>query len=394
MTKRLNIKNLGPIEKVDICLGDLTILVGPQASGKTIALETLKLVEDKNSIIDTLDKLNYRIREVDNVLNLYYGNGMASMWGTDTFIEFDEVPLTKRDFLSTIDRENVDESVFYIPAQRVISVMDGVGKSFDSFNDETPYVNRKFGETVQRFIQNGIGHQTVLFPIQTRLKKHIRNRLDESIYHGACVEIDEGVFRKRLVLRVGKSKLPTMAWSTGQREFTPLLLGMYCLTGAPQTVLRKDYYKYVIIEEPEMGLHPKAILDIILQLLVLIQGEKGPDSEKRYNVIISTHSPVFLEFAWAFNQLKGMANVTGKYNALYELLGVQGDARMKEMLSGVFDKTVSTYYLGTKQSGGRTISQDISSLDVWSDNPIIEDWGGLSTFASRATDIVSQYTVI
>ena len=49
--KKLIIENLGPICKADIELGDLTILVGPQASGKTIALETLKLVEDNSSII-------------------------------------------------------------------------------------------------------------------------------------------------------------------------------------------------------------------------------------------------------------------------------------------------------------------------------------------------------
>lgn len=44
-----------------------------------------------------------------------------------------------------------------------------------------------------------------------------------------------------------------------------------------------------------MGLHPQAIKTIILQVLELMQ--------MGYKVVISTHSPVFLEFAWAFHLL-------------------------------------------------------------------------------------------
>ena len=41
-----HIEQFGPIGDVSINFGDLTILVGPQASGKSITLETLKLVVD------------------------------------------------------------------------------------------------------------------------------------------------------------------------------------------------------------------------------------------------------------------------------------------------------------------------------------------------------------
>jgi len=40
---RLKIENCGPIHKVDMEMGKLTILVGPQASGKSIALQLYKL---------------------------------------------------------------------------------------------------------------------------------------------------------------------------------------------------------------------------------------------------------------------------------------------------------------------------------------------------------------
>ena len=58
MTK-LKVENFGPIKSVDVSLGDLNILIGPQASGKSLFLELFKLVMDKNSIIETLRKYNY-----------------------------------------------------------------------------------------------------------------------------------------------------------------------------------------------------------------------------------------------------------------------------------------------------------------------------------------------
>mgnify|MGYP004420988763 FL=1 len=31
---KLKVENFGPIKSVDVCFGDLTILIGPQASGQ------------------------------------------------------------------------------------------------------------------------------------------------------------------------------------------------------------------------------------------------------------------------------------------------------------------------------------------------------------------------
>ena len=39
----LKIQDFGPIADIDIRFGDLTFFIGPQASGKSIALETVKL---------------------------------------------------------------------------------------------------------------------------------------------------------------------------------------------------------------------------------------------------------------------------------------------------------------------------------------------------------------
>jgi len=227
--------------------------------------------------------------------------------------------------------------------------------------------------------------------MRTRLKGLVRQRFDDSIYHGAKVELDDEGLDKRIVLKVGDSKLPTMVWSAGQREFTPLLLGVYCLTGPPQNVLRSRYYNYVVIEEPEMGLHPSAIQDVLLQILELMQGEKGPKGTKHgYKVIISTHSPLFLDFAWAFNKIKEISDTEVKYKALHQLMGTEGNQPMIRMLEGVLDKEVRTYYIGKRGQQGLSYTQDITSLDVWDDDPILSEWGGMTTFATRATSVLSS----
>ena len=45
----MKLTNFGPIKNLNIQLGDLTILLGPQASGKTLFLQMLKLLVDQYS---------------------------------------------------------------------------------------------------------------------------------------------------------------------------------------------------------------------------------------------------------------------------------------------------------------------------------------------------------
>ena len=51
------VRNFGPIENVEVDFGDLTIIVGPQANGKSLFLELFKLVQDKRHILTTLKNI-------------------------------------------------------------------------------------------------------------------------------------------------------------------------------------------------------------------------------------------------------------------------------------------------------------------------------------------------
>lgn len=382
--KHFEIKDFGPIGSVSVDFGDLTIVVGPQACGKSVFLETLKLVVDHDHVLDTLERYNYIIgHDAEKVLNVFFGDGLSGMWKKKSLIKYGDDNYSLSGVLSQ-KSNGQDEMVFYIPAQRIMSISDGRPKNFMEFDSSAPYVLRMFSETLRLFLQYGMGSQEVLFPQENRLKVYLRTSFNKNIFHDGRIVMEERMGQKKMLLSVDGLSIPFMAWSAGQKEFMPLLLGFYCLSGPPSKVIKKEKYKYVVIEEPEMGLHPQAIVSLILQMMELIQCG--------YKVIVSSHSPVFLEFAWAFNSLKD--NIKYREKALHEIFGIEGSGSpVIEMLNGIFDKSIRAYYFRKTEGEGKVESLDISSLDVCDDNRDIAGWGGLSDFSSKVSDVVSKYLI-
>lgn len=384
--KQLKVKSFGPIEEANVHFGDLTLLVGPQASGKSIFIQLLKLLIDKNNIRKTLEQYNYIWgKDTDKILDFYFGEGMSNIWKSDTNIQFDGETYTKKYLLPTktgrIGKTTKnEEALFYIPAQRILSVSDGRPKNFMEFDVSTPFVLRQFSETLRQLMQNGMEKSESIFPISNRLKKPLRQSFNDSIFHDGKVVMDERTGQKKLRMEVEGMSVPFITWSAGQKEFMPLLLGFYFLC-PPSKVSRKDDYKFVVIEEPEMGLHPQAIKSVILQVIDLLSRD--------YKVIISTHSPVLLEFAWAFNLLK---KSKVKDDALFELFEMKKTAPTKRLFKDIISKkTINTFYFSREDN--KVISKDITTLDAGSEDEATSEWGGLSQFSGKVTDIVSKYFV-
>lgn len=385
--KHLRIKSFGPIDEAYVNFGDLTILIGPQASGKSIFIQLLKLLIDKYDIRKTLEQYNYIWgKNVDTILDLYFGEGMSKIWRDDSIVDLDNKPFEKDFLLPKPGRyegealSKAEESLFYIPAQRILSVSDGRPKPFMEFDTSTPYVLRQFSETLRLLIQYGMAKAESIFPVNNRLKEPLRHSFNTSIFHGGQVVIDERTGQRKLRMEVKGMSVPFITWSAGQKEFLPLLMGFYWLC-PPAKVTRKDSYRYVVIEEPEMGLHPQAIKSVILQVIDLLSRD--------YKVIISTHSPVLLEFAWAFNLLK---KSKAKDNSLNELFEIKRTAPTIRLFDGILlNKTINTYYFHIENE--KVISKDITSLDPGSDDAAISEWGGLSQFSERATDVISTHYV-
>ena len=384
MSDRFLVKNFGPIKDVNVGMGDLTILIGPQASGKSLFLELFKLIKDHDHIVSTLKIYIYILGKSPSfsLAEYYFGEGLSALI-TDSSQVFDDGKNVTEILTTTGIRKNarLHESVFYVPAQRILSISDGRPKNFMEFDLATPYPLRFFSETLRVFVQGGLGNPDVIFPMKLRLKASVKESINSTIFHNGKVIIDQTGGQRKMKLSIGGLKLPFMTWSAGQKEFMPLLLAIYCLTGPPSSVVKRDNYKWVIIEEPEMGLHPKAIESVIIEIVELMQ--------QGFKVILSTHSSIFVDFAWTLRALSDLNDTTFK-KAMCRLFNLVPDAKSKSIFNDLKTKTVKVFYFDNKDGDG-VESTDISSLDVMDTNQIISEWGGLSSFASRASEIVSQY---
>jgi energy-coupling factor transporter ATP-binding protein EcfA2 len=378
----LKIKSFGPISEADVNFGDLTLLVGPQASGKSIFLQLFKLLIDKKHIRKIFHQYNYVWgKETNRILDYYFGEGLAQIWKPNTSIQLNGSLYTKKAVLPVGGRmagtDEAEESLFYIPAQRILSISDGRPKFFTEFDESVPYVLRYFSETLRQMLQNGMGKLDSIFPLNTRLKEPLLRSFNNSIFHDGKIVLDNKSGQKKLYMKIDGMSVPFMTWSAGQKEFMPLLLGFYWLYPSAKGGKRENV-KYVVIEEPEMGLHPDAIKSVILQVIDLIS--------RGYKVIISTHSPVLLEFAWAFNYLK--QSKAGD-DAWFELFDIKKTSSTKRLFENIIkDKTINTYYFDREND--KVVVKNISSLDAGSEDPATADWGGLTNFATKAGDIVSK----
>ena len=379
---RFIVRNFGPIQEIDVELGDLTVLVGAQASGKSLFLQMFKLIKDKDAILESLDNYGFVVNnKLENLLDRYLGEGLSKMWTDESEFISNDGTYT-REFLEGPLKENPADKVFYIPAQRILSIADGRPKYFTEFSENDPFVLRKFSETLRLFAQNGLGDSGKLFPLPNRLKNVIKKKYDKTIFHGGEIVFEEKGGQRKIAMNVENMHLPLMTWSAGQKEFFPLLMAFYCLSGPPQPVVNREEYEYIILEEPEMGLHPLAIQAIILQMIEFINNG--------LKVIVSTHSPMLLEFVWAYNYLKKIPK-DKRVGALYELFDIHPNKKNKlHFLNSIFEKDIKTYYF-SRNTAEKVESKDISSLDVFSEETAINEWGGLTQFSSKTNDVVSRY---
>lgn len=381
MPASLRVRHLAHIAEAEVTFGDLTVFVGPQASGKSLLAQLWKLHLDSGSAQSRLRTFGYVWKDWADFLWVYFGRGYEQIW-QETRMEVDDQSMTPDDILSAYKGGTPKEQVFYIPAQRVLSLAYGYGwpLPFKGFEDGTPFVLRQYSEEMRRFLEEEFPEpDAVVFPVERRLHRSLREQLVESVYPGVVLRVDM-TRRKQLVLEVEgtQARLPVYSWTAGQREFTPLLLALYWLL--PLGKYPKRGYEWVVIEEPEMGLHPRAIVGFIYSLLHLLH--------RGYKVILTTHSLTVVEWAWLMQWLKSVPPEAGQ-EALSEYLGLSHPAmRVAEILAEGLNKEIRTYYF--RRKGTEAIGVEISSLDAWDANPDIAEWGGLATTTERAHRVLAR----
>jgi energy-coupling factor transporter ATP-binding protein EcfA2 len=374
---KLKLQHVGPIAEADLTFGDLTVLVGPQASGKSIALQMLKLVLDTASVQDIMKRYGLDWSgAVPEFFDAYFGEGMRGIWNdrrSTVSWEGRAVDMSRR---ARGRRGPKRESLFYIPAQRVLALRDGWPRPFLDYSPGVPFVVCDFGENLRLLVEKELGASKELFPQERRLTRDFREMLDRSVFKGFRLRMDKVRPRRRLVLGATQESLPFMVWSAGQREFVPLLLGLYWLM-PPGQAARRRAIDWVVLEELEMGLHPRAITVVLLMVFGLVA--------RGYRVCISTHSPQVLEAVWALRQVQA-SRAPAPTRALLRVFDAPYTPKMRKIARIVLRKNVQVYYF----DGATGRARDISSLDLDDEESGGGGWGGLTEFSGRANAVVAD----
>lgn len=372
---KLRLQHIGPIVEADLAFGDLTVFVGPQASGKSIALQFLKLMVDTGYVQEMMTKhgLDWS-NKLPEFFDAYFGEGMFGIWNdAESRVAWDGQNV---DMLRLVVRRkrNKEESLFFIPAQRVLALRDGWPRPFSDYSAGDPFAVREFSEKLRTLVEKEFGGAESLFPQERRLKAEFRQMLERTVFAKFRLKVDKVRAQRRLVLGATGEQLPFMVWSAGQREFVPLLLGLYWLM-PPTRVSTRGNIRWVVIEELEMGLHPRAISVVVLLVLELVA--------RGYRVCVSTHSPQVLEAIWALHHLKAHQ---GTADALLMVFDAPRTQSMQKLAQTVMTKSINVYYFDAATGKAK----DIAVLDPAAEESGEAGWGGLTEFSGRANAAVAD----
>lgn len=372
--QRLDVRNFGPVVEASVALGDLTVFVGPQAAGKSLFLQLLKLLVDRPSIVSELRRNNifYSSSKPEEFFRIYFGEGLGQVWTSSTKVVLNG-RTSSRDKIASRKGGKSSPKIFYIPAQRVLTLRDGTTHPFSDFRAGDPFVVRFFSENIHRLVQTEFASRYHVFPAAGRMDASLRHLLVEALLGPFRLELDRKEPQQRFVLKGKNTALPFMNWSAGQREFAPLLLGLLWLMPSGR-VSRREKIELIIIEEPEMGLHPKAISAFLLLVLELLR--------RGYRVCISTHSPHVLDVVWALRVLQ-------EHNArpakVCRLFGIPGSGFVIGIAKAALSRTFKAYYFPAGEP-----AVDISRLDPADENEAVRGWGGLTAFTANIGDVVAE----
>lgn len=373
----LDVSNFAQIGRARIEFGDLTVLVGPQATGKSLLLQWFKMGVDSGEVVNALKEAGHDVKDPAALIDLVFGEGMSSAWDSQQT----QVTLDGKDVRPSAwaraARRNAQGRMFFIPAHRALLLAEGWPAPFMKLGADTPAVARLFSQSLyQRFSGR---KAAALFPVERILKAEYRELIDEAVFHGGKVELKHEGLRYRLGLNYGEdASLPFMTWTAGQREFTPLLLGLYHVL-PPRAKKKREDIDIVVIEEPEMGLHPQAVTTVMMLVLDLLW--------RGYRVVLSTHSPLVLDAVWA---IRTLADNGARPQLLAEAFGVRNSREIREVMKHALDLEYRVHYLSIDKETGKSNSTDISGLDPMSESGAEAEWGGLTGFSSRLGEAVRR----
>jgi len=322
MKPRIKIENFGPLKDIEIEINNLIILTGEQASGKSTLAKCIyffKSIPDEilNALINNRKKniSGFSIDLIDKFkkiwISQYYSNQTYIKYdylnnktieiqfvnGEPVLIFSDELTKSLHKLLNEIDFSNfetqlklnyeeldsfitsrlaeifeVEHECVYIPAGRSTLL-----KINQKDNEESNYTNDYF---LNLFTQRIKANKEYLSGeiIENDFSRNANNKLQKIIK--SVLSFDkESVYLKVFGNEV---ELPLSHLSSGQEE-------VIWLSSILKQYMIELKSRFLVIEEPETNLYPKAQKEIVEIIALFINANKT-----KHQVVITTHSPYIL----------------------------------------------------------------------------------------------------
>ena len=258
MIRKVHFQNYRCLRDVEMTLEPLTVLVGPNSSGKTTVLEGLRAYERTY-----LQSFDFWQKDTANTLSIVWTHEDGS----------------SRGHVSTPGRDN--EFLFGISPHPSESVTQSLILDLKSLRQENTLALE------QRLEQNGSNLANVFASLTRHAQTSVAKELCRLVPMFADVDTlptQRGVHRLRFQDRWN----PTL-WleSNHVSDGTMLLLAFIVLQHQTPPV------EIITIEEPERALHPYLLDELIQMLRKMTTGEIG---QKPVQIVLATHSAELLDY--------------------------------------------------------------------------------------------------
>ena len=134
-----SLENFGPIKKAEVEFGDLTVLIGPQATGKSIFLQMFKWHYDSQPILNHKRALGFIWpRNVEEMLRLFLGESAKTLISNQSKLKGEPLKLVISDEMGV---SATIENIIYVPANRdLIFTNNYIRNSNYGFQPLDPYI--------------------------------------------------------------------------------------------------------------------------------------------------------------------------------------------------------------------------------------------------------------
>ncbi len=327
MTERLSIRKFGPIQEADIEIRDLTVFVGPQATGKSMAAQLLYFlsgVEDtllgSASVSSMIRNPDWQTWDIESIVEvaLEWWLGEKPQNYTDTGAEITLDLSGKQYSLSWNGRAKIgsdfttratgyllgveeathpllDQSQIYIPAGRSLySYLPPAQALLAVREQKFPGYILKFYSILEQAIRevakarkSELQADLLIKTAQARSRNVMKGDLRYEAHGNVLLKIKDKVFSPQ-------------AFAAGQMEIWPFFATLQAQVLAGKIAKTRFY-----IEEPEAHLHPGAQLKVLEVIASAVQ--------RGAKVVITTHSPYIL---YAINNFITAAEVIASGQSL------------------------------------------------------------------------------